>query len=108
MNVVAESVETIQIPIAAKLGNQVLDPSNAGSRVVMIALKLQGTYPADADYTIAGTWLSDLSATPDAFWIEFLSPGNLTRGKSYKVYAKLATLAGETPKLEVPGLLVVV
>jgi hypothetical protein len=108
MRLVAESIETIRMPITARQANAFIDPSNSGSRGITVALKFQGSYPVGGDFSIAGTWEQDLTVDPDDFWIAFISPGNLVRNKKYVVFAKLAAFNGETPILEAPGLIDVV
>jgi|SRR5215831_682411 len=108
MRLVAESIETVRMPITARQANSFIDPSNTGARGITVALKFQGSYPLPGDFTINGTWESDLTVDPDDYWIAFISPGTLVRNKKYTVYAKLANFNGETPILEAPGVIDVV
>lgn len=99
MRLVAESTETVRVPVSAVLAGAFVDPSSAGARGITVALKPQGTYPAGGDFTITGLWEQLLTSTPPGYWVTFAAPGNLVRGKNYQVYIKLAAVSGETPIL---------
>jgi len=104
MRVVAESKETLRVPITAVIADQLVDPSQSGGRAVTVALIPQGTAPTAPAFSITGTWEIDNTHSPTRYWVAFITPGNLTRGIDYQTYIAPATAGGETPWLEVPNL----
>lgn len=105
MKIVAESQEALQVPLSARQGLTLVDPSVAGSRSVSIALRPQGEVAESGDFTIVGTWVDDDTVTPTRYWIEFNAPGDLERGTAYQGYAKLAPSGSDIPILMFPNLI---